>query len=85
MSNGNYAQCPQCGAIALGDAQIEEIFGFRYDGTKPQSWCRECRSNGGPVNDERLSASDAADIWMSNGCDEDYTFGYSEEELSEYL
>ncbi len=30
---------------------------------------------------ERLSLSDAADIWLSNGCDEDYTFGYSENQL----
>ena len=34
---------------------------------------------------EMLSVSDAADIWFSNGCDEDYTFGYSEEELREAL
>ena len=30
---------------------------------------------------ERLSLSDAADIWLSSGCDEDYTFGYSEKQL----
>jgi hypothetical protein len=30
---------------------------------------------------ESLSVSDAADIWMSSGQDEDYTFGYSEDEL----
>ena len=30
---------------------------------------------------EKLSASDAADIWRSNGMDEDYMFGYSEFEL----
>lgn len=30
---------------------------------------------------ERLSLSDAADIWLSNGCDEDYTFGYTESQL----
>ena len=30
---------------------------------------------------ETLSVSDAADIWMSSGMDEDYTFGYTEEEL----
>lgn len=33
----------------------------------------------------RLSVSDAADIWMSNGQDEDYMFGYSEEELRSAL
>ena len=30
---------------------------------------------------EALSAWDAADIWLSRGMDEDYMFGYSEEEL----
>ena len=81
MPHGNYAECPQCGVVAHGDDEIEEIFGFRYGGTKPQSWCRSCRSGGG----ERLSAYDAALIWMSNGMDEDYTFGYSEEELRRAL
>lgn len=33
---------------------------------------------GGP---ESLSVHDAADIWLSNGMDEDYTFGYDEAEL----
>ena len=28
-----------------------------------------------------LSVWDAADIWLSNGMDEDYMFGYTEEEL----
>lgn len=30
---------------------------------------------------ESLNVWDAADIWLSNGMDEDYMFGYSEEEL----
>lgn len=30
---------------------------------------------------ESLSVEDAADIWRSNGMDEDYMFGYSAEEL----
>jgi hypothetical protein len=30
---------------------------------------------------ESLGVDDAADIWMSNGMDEDYMFGYSEDEL----
>lgn len=32
-------------------------------------------------SDEALSVWDAADIYLSNGCDEDYSFGYSHEEL----
>lgn len=35
--------------------------------------------------DEYLSVYDAALIWLSNGKDEDYTFGYSEEELEDAL
>lgn len=31
--------------------------------------------------DESLSVWDAADIWRSHGEDEDYMFGYSEDEL----
>ena len=31
--------------------------------------------------DESLSVYDAALIWASNGMDEDYTFGYTEDEL----
>lgn len=31
--------------------------------------------------DQVISASDAADIWLSRGMDEDYTFAYSEDEL----
>lgn len=34
---------------------------------------------------ESLDAYDAALIWMSNGKDEDYMFGYTEEELEEAL
>lgn len=30
---------------------------------------------------EHLSVDDAADIWRSHGMDEDYMFGYSEDEL----
>ncbi|MDP5874030.1 hypothetical protein [Streptococcus mutans] len=35
--------------------------------------------------DESLNVYDAADTWFSNGMDEDYTFGYSEEELRRAL
>lgn len=30
---------------------------------------------------ESLSVWDAVDIWLSNGMDEDYTFGFGEDEL----
>ena len=34
---------------------------------------------------ETLSVYDAADYWMSSGKDEDYMFGYSQEELEAAL
>lgn len=34
---------------------------------------------------ESLSVWDAAEIWASNGKDEDYMFGYTEEELEAAL
>ena len=34
---------------------------------------------------EALNVYDAALIWMSNGKDEDYTFGFTEEELEDAL
>ena len=43
MPHGKYAECPKCGKIAWND-DIEIEFGYRYEGTKPQSWCKECRS-----------------------------------------
>lgn len=83
MAHGEYAECPQCGEIAYGHDEIDEVFGYRYDGTKPQSWCKACRA--GSNSGEALDVYDAALIWRSNGMDEDYTFGYSEEELSNAL
>jgi hypothetical protein len=35
----------------------------------------------GEETEETLSVWDAADIWLSSGMDEDYTFGYTEDEL----
>ena len=34
---------------------------------------------------EHLSVWDAAEIWASNGKDEDYMFGYTEKELEDAL
>ena len=34
---------------------------------------------------ESLSVYEAAEIWASNGKDEDYMFGYTEEELEDAL
>ena len=45
MPHGEWATCPNCGKTAIGKEEIEEVFGYRYDGTIPQSWCKECRAN----------------------------------------
>jgi hypothetical protein len=83
MSHYEMAECPHCGKTVFGKKEIEELFGYRYGGTMPQSWCKECRARG--RSSGGISAYDAALIWMSNGKDEDYTFGYSEDELQEAL
>ena len=46
MPHFEMAECPVCGKTAYGRNEIEEEFGYRYDGTVPQSWCRKCRSLG---------------------------------------
>ena len=39
-------KCPKCGITAIGNSDMEKLFGFRkMDGiSRVQSWCRECRS-----------------------------------------
>ncbi|MFA6782781.1 MAG: hypothetical protein WCR90_06195 [Sedimentibacter sp.] len=47
MPYGDYAECPNCGKVAYGEVEIEEVFGYRNTGKIiPQSWCRDCRSQG---------------------------------------
>lgn len=48
MPYGEYAECPNCGKIAHGEEEIEELFDYRNMGDEkiiPQSWCKECRSD----------------------------------------
>ncbi|QWT17521.1 hypothetical protein KPC83_06715 [Collinsella sp. zg1085] len=82
MPYGEYAECPHCGLIAHDREEIEVLFGYRYGGAVPQSWCRKCRSS---RSDKALNPFDAVDTWMSNGMDEDYMFSYSEDELRKYI
>nr|DAI15335.1 MAG TPA: hypothetical protein [Caudoviricetes sp.] len=79
-----YAMCPNCGHRMRRD---KDIFG-NWDGETYV--CDYCNGDDydGDYDDEdgeSLSAYDAALIWMSNGMDEDYTFGYSEDELRDAL
>ena len=50
---------------------IYEISGIDYDDEED--------------DDERISVDDAALIWASNGKDEEFMFGYSEDELENAL
>lgn len=63
---------------------------MRYVGNG--TWeCTECDSiyeiegTGNDNESEALSVYDAARIWASHGKDEDYMFGYTEEELEDAL
>ena len=51
-------------------------------------YCENCRYGLDDDDDddsESLSVYEAAEIWASHGKDEDYMFGYSEEELEDAL
>jgi len=80
-----YAMCPVCGHRMRRD---KDFSGYWDGETYVCDYC-----NGDDYDDdyddeedgESLSAYDAALIWMSNGMDEDYTFGYTEDELRDAL
>jgi hypothetical protein len=66
--------CPNCG-IDFGYAQglsVHEELGCQWGPDEDDSTDEE---------GESLSVWDAANIWLSHGMDEDYTFGYDVSEL----
>lgn len=71
--------CPRCGQAMTKKYMFSDW------------WCDNCHAGLNDDDDdddddsESLSVYDAALIWQSHGCDEDYTFGYTEEELEEAL
>lgn len=67
-------ECPNCGTYWFVDKNDEMI----NDGS---AWS----PNDDDDNEENLSVYDAALIWASHGKDEDYMFGYTEEELEDAL
>ena len=75
-----YVMCPECGHRMR---ILRDEWG-NWDG---ESYvCEYCGEDDYDDGDsEELSVYDAALIWASNGKDEDYTFGYSEDELEEAL
>lgn len=74
-----YAMCPVCGRKLRRE---RDILGD-WDGETYV--CDHCAGIEDESDDEAISVYDAAQIWLSNGKDEDYTFGFSEEELENAL
>lgn len=70
-----YTMCPNCGHRMRRYIDWSGI----WDGET--YYCEYCASEDDDSDDEGLSVYDAAEIWASNGKDEDYMFGYSEDEL----
>ncbi len=68
-----YAMCPDCGH------RMRRVLDSWGDWDGESYVCDYCDS--GDEDGERLSLSEARDIWLSSGKDEDSMFGYSEEEL----
>lgn len=75
-----FQMCPECGHRL---SRVKDMWG-NWDGETYQ--CDYCATESYDEDDEEaLSVYDAALIWASNGKDEDYTFGYTEEELEDAL
>ena len=73
-------KCPECGKemIYAGPENSNEVYYY----------CQYCDIELELDEEEDgdcLSVYEAADIWASNGKDDDYMFGYSEEELEDAL
>jgi NAD-dependent SIR2 family protein deacetylase len=72
--------CPECGErmrkkYVFSDMCCENMSCSNFYGNQDDDY----------DSGETLNIYDAAQIWVSNGKDEDYTFGYSEQELENAL
>lgn len=77
-----YVMCLNCGRRMNRD---KDAWG-NWDGeTYVCSYCSAEYDEDGNDDNESISVYEAALIWASNGKDEDYMFGYSEEELEDAL
>lgn len=74
-----YEMCPDCGHRMR---RVYDSWGT-WDGSTYQ--CDYCSYDDEEYGGEVLDVYDAAEIWASNGKDEDFTFGYSEDELESAL
>jgi len=75
--HGDTPPCPNCGTPLTKRYVFSEMYcencGYGLDGDDSDD------------DSERISVWDAAEIWASNGKDEDYMFDYSEDELEDAL
>lgn len=77
-----YTMCPTCGHRMRRDT---DSIGYWDGETYVCDWCAGNDECDDEDDGESLSAYDAAQIWASHGKDEDYMFGYSEDELEDAL
>lgn len=75
---GETPPCPRCGTPLTKKYVYSEMY------------CENCKygledDEDDEDDSESLSVYDAAQIWASHGKDEDYTFGFTEEELEDAL
>lgn len=70
----NEWECEDCGCIAKDDGYGNLCYQEDSDSDDEEDY-----------DGERLSVYEAAEIWVSHGKDEDYMFGYTEEELEDAL
>ncbi|HFU4368857.1 TPA: hypothetical protein ACGO9H_000868 [Streptococcus suis] len=76
-----FAMCPDCGHRL---SRFKDSFGYWDGETYICNYCSDENENN-EYDEESLSVFEAADIWFSNGKDEEYMFGFSEDELEEGL
>ena len=76
-----YAMCPDCGHRL---SRLKDSFGYLDEETYICNYCSG-ENEDNEYDEETLSVFETADIWFSNGKDEDYMFGYSEDELEDTL
>ena len=73
--------CTECGS--LNDVSENNIFETEEDHQDYLEMMEE--DNYDEDDEESISVYEAAEIWASRGMDEDYMFGYTEEELRNAL
>jgi len=78
---GETSPCPDCGEPLTQ----RYVFSEAYCANENCTNFYGSDDNDDEDTGESLSVYDAAQIWASNGKDEDYTFGYSKKELEDAL